>query len=104
MGLDWVIQPLPDGARTDSENEYTHKYEWTLRAKKLQQIGLPKHIENKLQDDMTAWEMKSLSDTLQQELTENSEEYTNKEQEMIRKSTAWLNYWSNKEKSIYASY
>lgn len=104
MGLDWVVQPLPDGARTDSKDEYTHKYNWVLRAKKLQRIDLPQHMKNKLQNDMTAWEMKSLSKELKEELKENSNTYTTEEKEVIRKSTAWLNYWSEKDKSIYASY
>lgn len=104
MGLDWVIQPLPDEVHTDNYDDTDYEYSWRFRANKLKMSDVPEFLINEAHKDMTPWEMTELSDTLNQEVTTNTEDYTDEEVKMIEQATEWLEYWADKDKCVYASY
>lgn len=109
MGLDWVIQPLPEHAHrshtTKNKNNSTdeNKFDWKYRAKNLTQLDLPNHITDTLHEDRTAWEMNELSETLEEEAAKTSE-YTAETRETLQHAADWLTYWAEQDRSLYASW
>ena len=104
MGLDWVIQPLPEEVHTDNYDETPYEYSWRFRANKLKIGDVPEYLINKAHTDMTPWEMSEFSNTLEKEITRNNEEYTDDDVALIQEAIEWLEYWADKDKCVYASY
>jgi len=102
MGLDWAISPWPEQQNRDRDNgcDFSPRF----RAERLRQTNLPDHILQVAWEDMTYWKMKDYAETLEQAINDDHREYDEESVELIEDAIAWLQYWGEKEKSIFASY
>lgn len=101
MGLDWVASPHPNAATIDeTRNQYTR--DPTFRGQRLVDSSLPDHLTKIAFRDLTYWEMQSYADDLESHIEQRS--YSDSTRSLAQEAIAWLRYWADERKSLYASY